>query len=359
MRVALKNINRVTKRLSDGTLRVYYYHRQTRVRLPDDPTSPAFLEAYRKAEEITPRDVGTVGSLIRGYLSGYEFNRRADSTKAEYKRMLARCEDAFGDMPIVALGAARVRRDFLDWRDDIARKSPREADHRLTVLARVFSWAMDRGEIERNPLDKFPRVYGSDRSQMIWTEHDVKRFMAKAPLEMQQALMLALHTGQRQGDLRALTWNAYDGQTITLRQSKRGRQVVIPCTKALRDMLDGMPRGDAVTVLTTATGRPWQKRHFARTWEKASTAAGIEGLHFHDLRGTAVTMLSLAGCEPQEIATITGHSLRRAHDIIEAYLARTRGLAEAAIYKFENAEATKFANRLQTGASQANGGRRK
>jgi integrase len=74
-------------------------------------------------------------------------------------------------------------------------------------------------------------------------------------------------------------------------------------------------------------------------------------LHFHDLRGTAVTLLSEAGCTPQQIATITGHSLKNVHRILERYLARTRGLAEQAIFNFENSPRTKFANQLQTGTA--------
>ena len=34
--------------------------------------------------------------------------------------------------------------------------------------------------------------------------------------------------------------------------------------------------------------------------------------------------------------------------ILERYLARTRGLAEQAIFNFENSPRTKFANQLQT-----------
>ncbi len=71
-------------------------------------------------------------------------------------------------------------------------------------------------------------------------------------------------------------------------------------------------------------------------------------LHFHDLRGTAVTLLSEAECTPQLVATITGHSLKTVHRILERYLARTRGLAEQAIFNFENSPRTKFANQLQT-----------
>ena len=51
---------------------------------------------------------------------------------------------------------------------------------------------------------------------------------------------------------------------------------------------------------------------------------------------------------PQQIAPITGHSLKTVHRILERYLARTSGLAEQAIFNWENSERTKFANQLQT-----------
>jgi integrase len=58
---------------------------------------------------------------------------------------------------------------------------------------------------------------------------------------------------------------------------------------------------------------------------------------FHDLRGTAVTRLALAGATPPEIATTTGHSLRDVNDILDAhYLNRDQRLAESAIRKLES-----------------------
>ena len=58
--------------------------------------------------------------------------------------------------------------------------------------------------------------------------------------EMMAALTPAMHTGQRQGDLRRVPWSAYDGTRITLKQSKGGRIVSVRCTAALRAMLDRM-----------------------------------------------------------------------------------------------------------------------
>jgi integrase len=247
----------------------------------------------------------------------------------------------------------------------VARRSgEREADNRLSAVSAMLTWAVDRGHISANYLRGFKRLYHVDRSEIIWLPEHITAFMNVAPIEMQRALLLGLHTGQREGDLLRLSWSSYDGISITLRQgkSRRGKNlgppIVIPYTQALRRMLDGMKRVSPL-ILTTKTGQSLKKRYFARLWDEAKTKAGLQAvslpgsdqpveLHFHDLRGTAVTLLSEAGCTPQQIATITGHSLKTVHRILERYLARTRGLAEQAIFNFENSPRTKFANQLQT-----------
>jgi integrase len=119
-------------------------------------------------------------------------------------------------------------------------------------------------------------------------------------------------------------------------------------------MLDEMARSSPV-VLTTKTGKPFKKRDFAAQWKKATEAAGITDLHFNDLRGTAVTLLSEAGNTVQQVASVTGHSLKTVTSILEKYLARTRGLSDAAISNFESSPRTDFANRLQTISPQGKG----
>jgi integrase len=68
------------------------------------------------------------------------------------------------------------------------------------------------------------------------------------------------------------------------------------------------------------------------------SAAGLgdKDLHFHDLRGTAVTRLALSGCTVVEIAAITGHSLRDVESILDAHhLGGQIELAEQAILKLD------------------------
>lgn len=364
MHVRLKGINKVSKLLSSGVRVWYYYHRATGTPLVGALGSPEFIESYARAEgSIRERRThGLLNSLIRDYARSPEFKTQlADSTRREYARKLAAIEAEFGDLPVAALNNPRVKGPFMEWRADVAAASgPREADYRLSVASAMLSWAVDNGKIDANHLKGFKRLYRANRSEVIWLTDDIQAFMSAAPLEMQRALLLALHTGLRQGDLRKLCWTNYDGEQLTLRIGKNQRGgvqaplVQTPCTRALRQMLDGMERRSAV-ILATQSGRPFTARYFSQQWGRAMAAAGMDDspLHFHDLRGTAVTMLAEAGCTVAQIVAITQHSLATATQILEVYLSPTKHLATQAIAQFENAKATEFANQLQTGTGSA------
>jgi integrase len=345
------------KILRDGTRKTYWYHRATGQRLNGKPGSPEFIADLARAEAFLKSRLNGDNfiGLVRAYTLSIEFEQKlAASTQVEYRRMLTKAEPKFGAMPIAALDDPRVIRDFLDWREAVARASgAREADNRLSAISAMLSWAKEHGRLTVNHLKGFRRLYHADRSEKIWLPEHIDAFMKVAPIEMQRALIIALHSGQRQGDILRLAWSGYDGSSLTLRQGKSARRgaqaplISIPCTIALRRVLDAMPRASPL-ILTTKTGQAFKKRYFAELWERAAMAAGLSDLHFHDLRGTAITMLSEAGCTPQQIAPITGHSVKTITVIIDRYLARTRGLADQAIFNFENSPRTEFANRLQT-----------
>ncbi|MGA7348890.1 MAG: tyrosine-type recombinase/integrase, partial [Pseudolabrys sp.] len=173
------------------------------------------------------------------------------------------------------------------------------------------------------------------RADKIWTADDEAAFLKSAPMHLHLPLILALWTGQRQGDLLRLPWSAYDGTRIRLKQSKTGTRVSIPVGAPLKAALDSASKRGPI-VLTSTDKRPWTSDGFRASWRKACAKAGIVGVTFNDLRGTAVTRLALAGCTEAEIATITGHSLRDVRSILDAhYLHRDPALADSAIAKLE------------------------
>jgi len=100
----------------------------------------------------------------------------------------------------------------------------------------------------------------------------------------------------------------------------------------------GMSKFGAL-VLTNRAGVPWTSDGFRASWRKLCAKAQIQDLTFHDLRGSAVTRLALAGAPPQEIAGVTGHSLADVASILDRhYLGDRASLAENAIRRLERKE---------------------
>src|SRR5215471_19346846 len=338
MRVRLKGINSYTARLADGTTRTYWYAWKGGPRLRGEPGSPEFIASYNEAAAQklnTPS--GWLLSLLQKYQASDDFRSLGERTRKDYVGIIQKViEPEFADFPLSALPDKRTRGIFLDWRDRLALKSRRQADYAWTVLARVLSWSKDRGHIEANPCERGGRIYRGSRADKIWTEDDETQFLKVSPAHLHLPLLLALWTGQRQGDLLRLPWSAYDGKHIRLKQSKTGARVVIPVGVPLKSMLEATRRR-ATVVLVNSEGQPWTSDGFRASWRKACAAAGVVGVTFHDLRGTAVTHLALAGCTDAEIATLTGHSLRDVHAILDAhYLNRDPALAESAVRKLES-----------------------
>ena len=356
MHARLKGINKVTRKVKDGPPRIHYYHRASGTPLDGKPGTAKFIASLAAAEaKMVTRTEGTLAGVIRSFEKTAKWRALRESTQKEYRRIFTFWDTKFGKVPLTALADKAFRKRVLEWHSEFAEESPREADNRVTVLARVLSWAAKDSDLAVNVLDGFDRAYSGDRSDKIWLPEHVEAFAAAADEDMRLALTLALHTGQRQGDILKMAWTQYDGARITLRQGKTLRDVRVPCTRALKATLDATARRGLLILLTKSAGA-FKARYFKARWEAAYNAAMLPGysdkaagvigdvsakLHFHDLRGTAVTMLFEAGCSVAEVASISGHTLRRAQEILDKYLSRTSKMADGAIAKLEAAGAAK------------------
>jgi integrase len=341
MRVRLKGINSRRKVLADGSVRTYYWAWKGGPALRGEPGTPEFIASYNDAvaQKVTLPG-GTLLSVLRGFQESDDFHSLAERTRIDYVKHIENIEREFGDFPIAALTDRRTRGVFMAWRDRLARLSRRQADYAWVVLARILSWSLNRGLVAANPCEKGGRLYRSSRADKVWTADDEAAFFKSAPSHLHLPLLLALWTGQRQGDLLRLPWSAYDGTRIRLRQSKTGVRVSIPVGGPLKAALDSATKHGPM-ILTSTDNRPWTPDGFRASWRKACAKAGIVGVTFNDLRGTAVTRLALAQCTEAEIATLTGHSLRDVRSILDShYLHRDPALAESAIRKLESRHKT-------------------
>lgn len=338
MEITLKGLHKINRRLADGSTRAYFYAWRGGPRIEAKPGTPDFVAEFERltaGRDAQPIRQDTLQHLANQYQRSPAFTSLKPDTRAGYIRCIQRIEQDLGSMPIKALASPQVRRVFLDWRDKMGATTPRQADYRFAVLARILSWAYDRRIIPANPCERPGRLFSSSRADVIWSEDQVAALLAVASPQIALAVLLAVETGQRQRDVIRMTWAAYDGQVIRLQQSKGGKHLALPVTARLKAALDAQPRR-AVTICTTSRGRSWTPDGFKASFGKAKDAAGIEGVTFHDLRGTAVVRLARAGSTVPEIVAITGHSLKGAAAILERhYLGADLIVAESAIRKLE------------------------
>ena len=197
-----------------------------------------------------------------------------------------------------------------------------------------MSWGFDRGLVAANPCERGGRLYRGSRAENIWTAADEAAFLERAPAHLHLPLLLALWTGQRQGDLLRLPWSAYDGTHIRLRQSKTGARVVIPVARPSRPR--STHRRSARRSCSQQRRQAMDIRWLPRVVAQGMQAAGVVGVTFHDLRGTAVTRLALAGAPRPRSPPSPDISLRSVRAILDThYLARDPALGESAIRKLE------------------------
>ncbi len=271
----------VRHRLADGTVKEYRYPR---------PEPKA---------RLAPAD--SVGALIDAYQRSPEWSGLAPSTRATatiYLRHFYRMRETSA--------AAVTRRDLLDMRDAIALvRGNGAATGFIRAVSSCLSWAVDREWIPHNPAHRIKALPGGELR--AWTSAEADAAERLLPDHLARVVILARYTGQRRGDLIAMTWAAYDGHTIRVRQQKTGEALVIPCHPRLAAALNSWPRG-AVTILTDARGRPWKAQDLSHAMPKALAAAGLASdINVHGLRKLAATAIADAGGTTHEIAAVTGH----------------------------------------------------
>jgi integrase len=218
----------------------------------------------------------------------------------------------------------------MSWRNQLSKKCLRQTDYAIAVACRVCSWAEQRFLVPYNPFANIGKLCESDRADIVWTQAEEDTFLSNADERFTLPLLLALYSGQRQGDLLRMCFSKvkpidglpwYNGTHLHVRQRKHQKGKPKPFVRVaahpkIKPLLDALwlENGDG-PILRGARGKAW-KTGFASAFSAEKQRLGFDHLHFHDLRGTCVTRLRLAGCDIPEIASITGHSEKRAEEIL-------------------------------------------
>lgn len=260
-----------------------------------------------------------------------------------YGTWLERIGTEFGKTPLSVFHDRRIRGDVLAWRDRWVNQ-PRSADAAITCFTRLLSWAFGRGMLPHNVLTGIDRLYEVDRSDLIWEERHLERFLPHASVEMREAVALEIVTGLRRGDLIKLPWSAVGDHAIVWKTGKsKGRATArIPLLDETRGVLDRIRARHAAemaakpeakrkplpaTILSNSRWEPWGDSGLNTSFQRAKVASGVDR-NFHDLRGTFATRCMIGKLTDQEIADILGWTTKKVAVIRQKYVDQARVVIE-------------------------------
>lgn len=330
--------------------RTYYYAWRGKgaPRLRGEPGSAEFLADLREAVESRKGgDRSRISGLCAMFRASDAWNGRGPKpigakTKASWTTWLDRIQEEFGELRVEQFDRAAMTPMVIKWRNRYA-KTPRAADMGIQVLSRLLSFGVAEGKLINNIAKGIEAIYDANRSDLIWTADDLEKLVSHASAEVMQAARLAALTGLRQGDLLKLSWWHVKANSIEIEtgKSKLKKTTLIPMYGELRDYL-GELKKRATTVLVNTDGEPW-KTGFGSSWGRAKKDAGLQHLHFHDLRGTAATRFYLGGLSIREIAEVMTWGEDQVEALINRYVKRDELLKDRIRRLDENTKRTEDA----------------
>lgn len=342
MLVKLKGVHTVKRRVADGSTRTYYYAWRGGPRMKSRPNTEAFAaELARLKEMAAPAE--TLETLITNFKGpsrspNPDWLALAETTRADHDYAFRLILDRWPGMPLRLTQSKGMKGLVREWHRSFA-ANPRKADKLLFSLSKLFSYAIENEVLEKNPCAGIGRLYSGSRRESVWTSDLIATYRQSAPAHLLLPFEIAIGTGQRQGDILSLPWKAYDGIYLRFDQSKTGKRLKVKVHAELKAALDAMDKG-ALRICLNSRGRPWTKDGFKTSWGKECARLRIEGVTFHDLRGTFITERRREGADVEDIAKISGHSISEIRSVLEKhYLAHDQDASDGVIIRMERTQA--------------------
>ena len=306
----------------------------------------------RRPGEGVPRNPNTCAALWDAYKASPKWSRLASSTQKDYENKARVWLDTFGAEPAAAL---RHHHLYTWWERQHGERGHAMANGTIAVARLALSHAVRLGWLTTNPARALA-LDGVAPRCVVWSPTELAALIRCADNtglpSVGDAVVVALHTGQRQGDVLALKMGrARDGwcRFIT---GKTGARVDVPMTPQLEARLAAIkarrrhPSGSVVPfqidshVVLDERGNQYKSDWFRKQWaivraDVARELPAVASKQFLDLRDTAITRLALAGCTVPQIRAITGHSMETIHQVLQHYLVLDDALAIGAIERLK------------------------
>jgi integrase len=227
--------------------------------------------------------------------------------------------DSWSDKPVAAIDG----HDIFSLVDETRRSGvpglerrrdgPTEARARvmLACLSKMFSWLVQRRQVEKNPCAGVHRPEVSRARDRVLTDAEIVKFWSAVDAERKEfsgLLKLLLLTGCRLNEVAGMRRAELSGDGATWsipgERTKNKRPHIVPLAPLAREILATMA-GDGELVFTTTGRSP------VSGWSRIKTsldgAMAIPPWRLHDLRRTAATGMAEIGIAPHIVEAALNH----------------------------------------------------
>lgn len=319
-----------------GTRRWRFRRKGANITIPGQPGEPKFEIAYQDAlagvsqpkkkvvqhpNAARPKTFGAAWKIV---MKSAEWKKHSQATRDKNEtlanvflktQILDDDPTTWEDIKVEEMKRRHLKAILAEHSD-----TPHKAKHILTAIRKMITASMDEEWIEVDPSYKLnwrPEYVG----WKAWTDEAMAKFENRWPIGSTPRLVysLALWLGNRRGDVAGLRWDQrctkvvhLDGEAkeidgFMLRQGKTGKELFLPITPILAEVLNATERkGD--TVLVTAYGEPFSPKSLTGRMADWTNSAEIgKGFTLHGLRKTLGKMLAEGGASTRQIMDTLGH----------------------------------------------------
>jgi len=266
----------------------------------------------RKAARSAP----SVKELCERYLSEHVEKRNGTRTAKEFRRLVERhIKPALDTLKVDSV----TRQDIAKLHASMS-ATPRQANHALSVLSKMFNLAEMWGlrPDNTNPCRLIERYPETIRERFLTDEELARLGGALAEFESQKrisqeraaAIRLLALTGCRLSEILGLTWAEVDleNSLLHLNRSKTGPRIVVLGAPA-KSLIEGLVQRVVTpwVLYDKESGSPVSVYMMENTWRSVRRRADLSDVRLHDLRHTVGTFAGQTGANAFLVRDKLGH----------------------------------------------------
>lgn len=261
---------------------VYYYNVSPTNRIPlGDDLNQARLEWAKHENADSP--AGTFRHVVEDWKKD-QLASRGHYTQAQYRKYLVELTRAFGHIPLEHIQPVLCQQYLL------RRSAKIMANRELSLLSTIYNWARRTGlTIAANPLGGVLRNKEAPRKVYVTDEQFNLAHAAAGPW-LQDAMDLALFTGQRPGDVLKMTRQDVRDGCLWITQDKTGAKLRIEVVGRFKDALERLlTRPRTVQSVYLVADEKGQRITVDRMQKAFQIARGSMRWQFRDIRKKTAT----------------------------------------------------------------------